>query len=598
MDCFCDDCAAAPAPDSSPSSAVSTPRTSICSCSDSGSDVDVDVDVNGATKRCDHHAYDRAARDTLDDSPTLVDVLIIGAGPCGLAVAARLREETPSALFTDDEHQRYHWIKRHAGKMKIVQARRKIRGVKAEKYVNPSSSNAAMAGDAGRDPDTSRGSSYRPANQDKSILVLDCEGGGWLARWDRLFSTYEISHLRSPMFFHVDPRDRDGMLAYARETGRERELWELHGCVGQELSKHRRKKKRLQRRVGGQRGQQRPHEVEIDERDRKDYYCPPTSLFRDYCASVVGRYRLDSDTLVQQAQVTDLAYGVVPESGEPDRKVFTARTADGRTVYAHAVVCAVGPGLRKNLPWRLSAAEARGAVHSSEIARGEAFLPPHVRERVRCGRETDVVVVGGGLTSAQIADNLVRRGVTRVWLLMRGPLKVKHFDMSLEWVGKFRNYEKAVFWSADTVEEKAQMFHAARQGGSINPKLHAELRRHAAAGRVRLCTHTQVSAHAFDTQAMAWALRTEPPVPGFPDAVDYIYFATGMDGRLDRVGFLQTMLRTHPAPATPCGFPHLTTDLEYLPGVPLYFTGRLASMHLGPGGPNLEGARAGAERIA
>lgn len=49
--------------------------------------------------------------------------------------------------------------------------------------------------------------------------------------------------MRSPMFFHVDPGDRDGMLAYAGETGREKELWELHGCVGKELSKHKKKKK-------------------------------------------------------------------------------------------------------------------------------------------------------------------------------------------------------------------------------------------------------------------------------------------------------------------------------------------------------------------
>ena len=47
------------------------------------------------------------------------DVLIIGAGPAGLAVAARLREPTPSALFTDAEHNRYQWIKKYSGRMNL-----------------------------------------------------------------------------------------------------------------------------------------------------------------------------------------------------------------------------------------------------------------------------------------------------------------------------------------------------------------------------------------------------------------------------------------------------------------------------------------------
>jgi hypothetical protein len=75
-----------------------------------------------------------------------------------------------------------------------------------------------------------------------STLVLDSSGSQWMARWNRAFKALKIDHLRSPMFFHIDPADRDGLLAYTRETGRERELYELSGCVGQELSKHKRKK--------------------------------------------------------------------------------------------------------------------------------------------------------------------------------------------------------------------------------------------------------------------------------------------------------------------------------------------------------------------
>jgi hypothetical protein len=46
------------------------------------------------------------------------------------------------------------------------------------------------------------------------------------------------------MFFHPDPGDRDGMLAYTQEVGRESDLWEISGCVGKEMSKHKKKKRR------------------------------------------------------------------------------------------------------------------------------------------------------------------------------------------------------------------------------------------------------------------------------------------------------------------------------------------------------------------
>jgi hypothetical protein len=131
-------------------------------------------------------------------------------------------------MFTDEEHQRYHWIKKHQGKMSLARARtRRLYGtpLSASTYTIP---NNCCGGD-------DRGGQY-------STLVLDSSGNQWMARWNRAFKTLKIDYLRSPMFFHVDPADRDGLLAYTRETGREKELYELSGCVGQELSKHKRKK--------------------------------------------------------------------------------------------------------------------------------------------------------------------------------------------------------------------------------------------------------------------------------------------------------------------------------------------------------------------
>ncbi|EEY14336.1 FAD binding domain-containing protein [Verticillium alfalfae VaMs.102] len=145
-------------------------------------------------------------------TPDIYDVLIVGAGPCGLAVASRLCEHSPSALFTDDEHQRYHWVKKHGRRMALKNRR------------NGRVSQKAMAHD--KEPPK------------YSTLVLDGTGDEFMNRWKTLFTAFDIHHLRSPMFWHVDPSDRDALLAMAHNEGRENELFELKNCVGKEVSKH------------------------------------------------------------------------------------------------------------------------------------------------------------------------------------------------------------------------------------------------------------------------------------------------------------------------------------------------------------------------
>lgn len=51
------------------------------------------------------------------------------------------------------------------------------------------------------------------------------------------------------------------------------------------------------------------------------------------------------------------------------------------------------------------------------------FPSPGVRDKIQRRQETNIVVVGGGLSSAQIVDMAVRKGVTKVWFLMRSGIK-------------------------------------------------------------------------------------------------------------------------------------------------------------------------------
>jgi 2-polyprenyl-6-methoxyphenol hydroxylase-like FAD-dependent oxidoreductase len=145
------------------------------------------------------------------------DVAIIGSGPCGLAVAARLREATPSALFTDDEHSRY-W--RRFNRRETIENEQKSQRRRADSDL----------GDKSRAP--------------RSIIVLDALSDQWMSAWQERFRRLQINHLRSPLFFHPDPRDRDSLLAFSHLKRRTNELQEIPNVVGKELSKHDVKKRR------------------------------------------------------------------------------------------------------------------------------------------------------------------------------------------------------------------------------------------------------------------------------------------------------------------------------------------------------------------
>ncbi|KKK19581.1 hypothetical protein ARAM_006539 [Aspergillus rambellii] len=510
--------------------------------------------------------------------PPLLDTLIIGAGPCGLAVAARLREHTPSALFTDEEHQRYHWINKHRGKMNIVRARGgKLRGVS---YRGRRGS-GSLVSDSGwsREREGAVESAKEEEEEEEenpSLLVLDSSGTKWLNRWHRAFQTLEIQQLRSPMFFHVDPGDRDGMLAYTREMGREGDLWEISGTIGN---------------------------TNIDERDRKDYFSPSTGLFADYCESIASRYGLDTPGLIRDSEVVDIRYDFHVELSPLD-KIFTVVTRTGEAFYSRTVVVAVGPGGKKIYPFRLEGDEAQGACHSAEI---RTFPSPNVKRKMQQRRETNVVVVGGGCRRRRLRIWRFARevsfpsGVTAAKreetdLFLFALLQVKHFDIDLNWMGKFKNYEKAAFWSADTDEERMEMIKTARNGGSITPRYQRILREHAAHRRVSIHPRTVICSKEYCSVTQTWRLTTDPPIPDLPD-IDYIYFATGMHMDVRELQFLENMHRDYPV-ETIQGLPCITDDLMWKPDVPLFLAGRLAALRLGPGAPNLEGARLGAERIA
>ncbi|KAF5677547.1 hypothetical protein FHETE_1598 [Fusarium heterosporum] len=490
----------------------------------------------------------------------IYDVLIIGAGPCGLAISARLHEHTPAALFTDEEHRRFHWISKYGNKMPL-------KHVRSGKITSPKI--------------TTQKPQYK-------MLVLDADSDTWMGRWNRLFKMYDISHLRSPMLWHVDPLDRDALLAHAYANDREDELVEIRNCVGKEVSKHGRKK-------SGQRacGRRQEARVDINVRERNDYYNPSTALFCDHCEKVAARYRLGPE-LIRKEALEHLDYSEVKGVSIDGEKLFTV-TSNKIRRYARTVVLAVGPANVAKIPHIPSMPNVGNLPQTCHSMHITEFPDPIIKQRIAARRHTNVLVVGGGLTSAQLSDLALRRGVTKVWHIMRGPLRIKHFDVGLEWMGKFKNAKQAQFYYADSDDERIEMIKEARGGGSITPVFHKRLKKHQAAKRLELLTETSLADASFDAVSGTWSVQTNPPVE-LP-AMDYMYFATGIQTDFSSLPYLRTIMEKYPIEGRG-GFPCINNDLMWNEEVPLFMMGRLAALRLGPAAPNLGGAQVGAERVA
>lgn len=337
-------------------------------------------------------------------------LVIIGAGPHALALATRLNEPRPAALYTDLEHARLSWLQRDDADQRTTKSQSRHKAVKghwpARKLVAPKE--ATLVANA--------------ADPAPSVRVLDSSGSAWLSRWDAFFAGLSIQHLRSPMTFHPSPADADALVAYAQRTSREPELEPIKGVVGTELSKHQRK-----RRV------RRPSSISgtnlINERDRQDYQRPSTALFRDFVQDdLVDRYPTPQ---VEHTTVTSVAYGLIHVQGNGPHLGFVIDSVrpDGTLERraAQAVVMAVGPSSVPSIPeWLLrattSAPSSASAAAGPEAERrnsknpwdkaaicgpgwchSSAFAVPGCRPlegslggKVRRGEQVRVCVIGGG----------------------------------------------------------------------------------------------------------------------------------------------------------------------------------------------------------
>lgn len=513
-------------------------------------------------------------------SDDFFEAVIVGGGTCGLAVAARLCEDTPGSIFTEDEHQRFHWLRRRSSTVGII---------------------SKTSGKVSTFTLTSR---LRP----DQMLVLDGTSDSFIGQWRNQFQTCQIPVLRSPMFFHPDPANIDGMITYAHEKNRENDLMEIKNVVGKEYSKHQHKrqmKKNILKAAtplsGESLNHDRPGIIDINMRDYRDFYRPSSKLFEDFCDEIVERYGLKPR--IRKDEVISIQWRDIHiQDTDEYHKGFIIKTQGGR-IYG-GKTCIVSSGHRGKINYPIMGlsncnATLDQACHTSHIFTRKAPYPPTcIQNKIDAKKPSSLVIVGGGLTSAQLAHVACTLSVD-VTMILRGPVKIKHFDFHLDWVTKYKNVKKSSFYLLDTDEERADLIRDARGGGLINPEYHKLVKKHVASGKLRLMCYTQIESGVFEDGQWNLMLSTEDPKSAANKEMiscDYVCCATGILADIKGLDFLKPMFDEYPINVV-AGFPCLTDQLQWNETIPLYMTGKNAALKIGPTSANLDGARLGAERV-
>src|SRR5882757_3051602 len=287
--------------------------------------------------------------------------------------------------------------------------------------------------------------------------------------------------------------------------------------------------------------------------------CPSAALFADFCRSLIELHSLHRVRI--QCRAVEL---------RPDSTGVTVALKGGGTLRARRVVVASNPmrSLRPDI------ATTPGIRHSDELDLTQADV---------AGRR--IVVVGGGLTAAQLAVAAVHRGAS-VRLLARRRLVQRDLDVEPMWLGR----ALPAFHRVRDPRLRADIARRARGGGSIPATTRTQLARCAAdTGRLRL--HEDSPVESIEPHSGHWLVATERGT----HSADEVWLATGHRLHLDNEPMLSWVGRRCPT-QTAAGLPVTGPDLRW-PGTHIYLCGGLATLAVGPTARNLAGARMAAERI-
>lgn len=306
-----------------------------------------------------------------------------------------------------------------------------------------------------------------------------------------------------------------------------------------------------------------------DDGRRWAHFAPPydrpgLELFDRHCDHVVARHELAA--LRVRGTATRLSLRCDGVRVDTDRGQLLARR----------VVLALGADHQPAVPaWAQGVAEI---THVFNPGFDTSALPPG-----------HVVVIGGGISAAQLAIGVARRPGCRATLVTRHPLRIHQLDADPGWIGP-RNL--AGFYRLSDWQARRAAVDGARHRGSVTPQIARRLRRAVARGEIELVVG-EVEARSADG---ALTVVEQPVGERRIIGSDAVVLATGFARRRPGGRLIDDLAADADLPCADCGYPIVDAQLRWHPRV--HVAGPLAELEIGPVARNIAGARAIGERLA
>ena len=481
-------------------------------------------------------------------------------------------------------------------------------------------------------------------------VIIDASGSGFLTLWRRKLLSQGVATLRSPSFVnpHASRVMDDALARYGISSGRQRELvllpdakpWRAPAAqlfddfCASALDEIRAVCPTLCERIVHGRvtdilplisGTLELH-CRLAKEERDVCICAThvvlavgdggTAVWPDWAVQAKGSAPpgrlVHSSQLATSHSATPMVFGD-RHPGCRGHMTTTACTRPGEKGCAYASSPAP---LETSSWWAALAAIARRLSLASWDLLPAALPAARPAECARPLGKGQLLVIGGGLSAAHLACEAVRCGWANVTLVARHRMAVRPFDIDEAWMRRHLSAEleacEAEFFAACPAERRT-LLRRARPGGSLTRASLADLDELRRRGQLELLEEAYVLEACWSTPEASTKLKAGPHTEGAwivslireggggvggtsSLVVDAIWLATGARLDVADVLVLQSLLHAQPQP-THGGLAELTPSLRWNETTPLYISGALAALQLGPDAFNLAGAGQGASRI-